>query len=73
MIVHYSPYHWPAPEILKAWLLKWPEFERAEAPPPWFTAEWQEHALRVVPPGLLPEEVRPRSTFISRRGERGGE
>ena len=64
---HYSPYHWPAPEMLRAWLAQWPEWERAADPPSWFTEEWQQHALGLVPPELLPEEVRPRSTVTSSR------
>ena len=57
-----TPYYWPAPEMLRTWLAQWPEWERAADPPSWFTEEWQRQALGVVPPELLPEEVRPRST-----------
>ena len=62
VIGKFSTYHWPPPEMLRAWLAQWPEWERAADPPSWFTEEWQRHALRLVPPGLLPVEVRPRST-----------
>ena len=62
---HYSTYYWPAPEMLRAWLAQWPEWERAADPPSWFTEEWQRHALGLVPPELLPEGVRPRSTVTS--------
>jgi len=67
LFVLYSPYHWPAPEMLRAWLAQWPEWERAADPPSWFTEEWQRHVLGLVPPELLPEEVRPRSTATSSR------
>ena len=67
LFVHYSPYHWPAPEMLRAWLTQWPAWERAADPPSWFTEEWQRHALGVIQPELLPEEVRPRSTVPSSR------
>ena len=48
LFVHYSPYHWPAPEMLRAWLAQWPEWERAADPPSWFTEEWQRHVLGEV-------------------------
>jgi len=25
VIVRYSPYHWPAPEMTRVWLAQWPE------------------------------------------------
>ena len=71
VIGHYSPYHWPAPEMTRAWLAQWPEWERAVDPPSWFTAEWQRHALGVVPPELLPDEDRSARSSRRYRSSRG--
>ena len=66
-----SGYYWPSHDKIKAWLAQWPEWEASPEPPSWFTEEWKGRVLGVVPPGLLPAEVRPRvQSFLSRMSSR---
>ena len=51
---------------LQAWLAQWPEWQASPEPPSWFTEEWKGRVLGVVPPGLLPAEVRPRAQSFGR-------
>ena len=66
VLCHYSPYYWPSHDKIKAWLAQWPEWEASPEPPSWFTEEWKGRVLGVVPPELLPAEVRPRAQSFGR-------
>ena len=58
VLSHYSSYHWPPHNKIKAWLAQWPEWEKSPEPPAWFTGQWKDRVLFVVPPELLPAEAR---------------
>ena len=61
-----AAYYWPSHDKIQAWLEQWPEWQASPEPPSWFTEEWKGRVLGVVPPGLLPAEVRPRAQSFGR-------
>ena len=55
VLSHYSSYHWPPHNKIKAWL-QWPEWEKSPEPPAWFTGNGKTPAF-VVPRNCLASRV----------------